>query len=56
LNNNRTTFSNLIKDKEKEKDNFNAFIDTMAQLIKKYGDKILNVASTDTEKKNESRR
>ena len=30
--------------------------DTMAQLIKKYGDKILNVASNDTEKKNESRR
>lgn len=45
---------NLIRDKEK--DDFNAFIDTMAQLIKKYGDKILNVASTDTEKKNESRR
>jgi hypothetical protein len=40
----------------KEKANFNAFIDTMAQLIKKYGDKVLSAASTDTEKKNESRR
>ena len=48
------TGNNLIGDKEK--DDFNAFIDTMAQLIKKYGDKILNVASTDTEKKNESKR
>ena len=50
----QNTFNNLIEDKETDK--FNAFIDTMAQLIKKYGDKVLNVASTDTEKKNESRR
>jgi len=54
LNNNRTTFSKFIRDRETDK--FNAFVDTMAQLIKKYGDKILNVASNDTEKKNESRR
>jgi hypothetical protein len=54
LNKKQNTFSNYIRDKEK--DNYNAFIDTMAQLIKKYGDKILNVASIDMEKNNESSR
>ncbi|MFQ9737141.1 MAG: hypothetical protein ACLR06_05085 [Christensenellaceae bacterium] len=48
---------NLIIDyQNKEKGNFNAFIDMMAQLIKKYGNAVLNDTKAKTEKNNESRR
>jgi len=39
----------------KEKENFNAFIDMMAQLIQKYGQNVLNNATTQTEEVNEQR-
>ncbi|MDE6585147.1 MAG: hypothetical protein K2K80_00500 [Clostridia bacterium] len=40
----------------KEKENFNAFIDMMAQLIQKYGQSVLNDTVTETEEENEQRR
>jgi len=39
-----------------EKENFDAFIDMMAQLIQKYGQSVLNDTTTETEKDNEQRR
>ena len=43
---------------EIEKEEFNAFIDMMAQLIQKYGNRILNdiADGTEKEKNNEQRR
>ncbi|MDE7265571.1 MAG: hypothetical protein K2N52_04785 [Clostridia bacterium] len=40
----------------KEKENFNAFIDMMAQLIQKYGQSVLKDTATETEEVNEQRR
>ncbi|MDE6441977.1 MAG: hypothetical protein K2L12_04390 [Clostridia bacterium] len=40
----------------KEKENFNAFIDMMAQLIQKYGQSVLNDTAQETEEVNEQRR
>lgn len=40
----------------KEKENFDAFIDMMAQLIQKYGQSVLNNATIETEEENEQRR
>jgi len=40
----------------KEKENFNAFIDMMAQLIQKYGQNLLKDTVTETEEANEQRR
>jgi len=51
LNNNQT--SNY---QNKEKENFNAFVDMMAQLIQKYGNRVLNNTNAETEKESEQRR
>ncbi|MCI8412619.1 MAG: hypothetical protein HFE47_00770 [Clostridia bacterium] len=40
----------------KEKENFNAFIDMMAQLIQKYGQSVLKDATTEMEEADEQRR
>ncbi|MBD5585707.1 MAG: hypothetical protein HDQ88_11545 [Clostridia bacterium] len=40
----------------KEKENFNAFIDMMAQLIQKYGQSVLNDTATEMEEANEQGR
>ena len=41
---------------EIEKEGFNAFIDMMAQLIQKYGNRVLNDIADETEKNNVQRR
>lgn len=43
----------IVNYQNKEKENFNAFVDMMAQLIKKYGDKVLNDTATPVEEVNE---